>query len=48
MAVKALQEAGEALLIGLLEQANLCAVHTKRVTVMLKDIQLARLIRGNI
>ena len=42
MAVKALQEAGEAFLIGLLEQANLYAIHAKRITMMLKNIQLAR------
>ena len=46
MAVKALQEAGEAFLVGLLEQANLCAIHAKRITVIPKDIQLARCIRG--
>ena len=40
-AVLTLQEAGEAFLIGLLEQANMCAIHAKRVTIMLKDIQLA-------
>ena len=40
--VKALQEAGEAFLVGLLEQANLCTVHAKHVTIMPKDIQLAR------
>ena len=40
-AVLALQEAGEAFLVGLLEQANLCAIHVKQVTIMLKDIQLA-------
>ena len=40
-AVLALQEAGEAFLVGLLEQANLCAIHAKRVTIMPKDIQLA-------
>ena len=39
-AIMALQEAGEAFLVGLLEQGNLCVVHAKRVTVMLKDIQL--------
>ena len=39
MAVKALQEA---FLVGLLEQANLCAIHMKWVTVRPKDIQLAR------
>ena len=40
--VKALQEAGEAFLVGLLEQANLCAIHVKCVTVISYDIQLAR------
>ena len=46
LAVKALQEAGEAFLVGLLEQANLCAIHAKLVTIMPKDIQLARQIGG--
>ena len=45
--VLALQEAGEAFLVGLLEQANLCAIHAKRVTIMPKDIQLAQRIRGD-
>ena len=45
-AIMALQEASEAYLVGLLEDTNLCAVHTKRVTIMTKDIQLARQIRG--
>ena len=45
-AIIALQEASEAYLVGLLEDANLCAVHAKRVTIMPKDIQLARRIRG--
>ena len=45
-AIMALQEASEAYLVGLLEDANLCAVHTKRVTIMPKDIQLACRIRG--
>jgi len=45
-AVLALQEAAEAYLVGLFEDANLCAIHAKRVTVMSKDIQLARRIRG--
>ena len=40
-AIMVLQEAGEALLVGLLEQANHCAIHAKCITVMLKDIQLA-------
>ena len=42
----ALQEAAEAYLIGLFEDTNLCAIHAKRVTIMPKDIQLARRIRG--
>ena len=45
-AVMALQEAAEAYLIGLFEDTNLCAIHAKRVTIMPKDIQLARRIRG--
>ncbi|KAG5840122.1 hypothetical protein ANANG_G00214220 [Anguilla anguilla] len=45
-AVMALQEASEVYLGGLLEDTNLCATHGKRVTIMLKDIQLARRIRG--
>jgi len=45
-AVLALQEASEAYLVGLFQDAQLCAIHGKRVTVMTKDIQLARRIRG--
>ena len=45
-AIMALQEASEAYLVGLFEDSNLCAIHAKRVTIMLKDIQLARRIRG--
>merc|ERR1711884_189240 len=45
-AIGALQEASEAYLIGLFEDTNLCAIHAKRVTIMPKDIQLARRIRG--
>ena len=45
-AVLALQEAAEAYLIGLFEDTNLCAIHAKRVTIMQKDIRLARRIRG--
>ena len=41
-----LQEAAEAYLVGLFEDTNLCAIHAKRVTIMPKDIQLARRIRG--
>jgi histone H3 len=45
-AFMAIQEAAEAYLVGLFEDANLCAIHAKRVTIMPKDIQLARRIRG--
>merc|ERR1712107_321847 len=45
-AVMALQEASEAYLVGLMEDTNLCAIHAKRVTIMPRDIQLARRIRG--
>ena len=45
-AVLALQEASEAYLVSLFEDANVCAIHAKRVTIMPKDIQLARRIRG--
>jgi histone H3 len=45
-AMEALQEATEAWLVGLFEDTNLCAIHAKRVTIMPKDIQLARRIRG--
>ncbi|KAJ1816495.1 centromeric DNA-binding histone H3-like protein cse4 [Coemansia sp. RSA 2671] len=45
-AILALQEASEAFLVHLFEDANLCALHAKRVTIMQRDIQLARRIRG--
>lgn len=45
-AVLALQEAAEAHLVGLFEDCMLCAIHGKRVTIMPKDMQLARRIRG--
>ena len=41
-----LQEAAEALLVSLLEDTNLCAIHAKGVTIMSKDIQLACHIQG--
>ena len=44
--VLALQEASEAYIVGLFEDTNLCALHAKRVTIMPKDVQLARRIRG--
>lgn len=45
-AIMALQEAAEAYLVGLFDDTNLCAIHAKRVTIMPKDMQLARRIRG--
>ena len=45
-AIGALQEAAESYLVGIFEDTNLCAIHAKRVTIMPKDIQLARRIRG--
>ena len=45
-ALLALQEAAESYLTGLFEDANLCAIHATRVTVMKKDLDLARRIRG--
>lgn len=45
-AIQALQEAAEAFMVHLFEDTNLCAIHAKRVTIMQKDIQLARRIRG--
>ena len=47
-AVLALQEASESYLVGLFEDTNLCAIHAKRVTIMPKDMQLARRLRGEI
>ena len=46
-AILALQEAAEAYLVGLFEDTNLLAIHAKRITIMAKDMQLARRIRGN-
>jgi len=46
-AVLALQEAAEAYLVGLFEDTNMCAIHAKRVTIMPKDMQLARRIRAH-
>jgi histone H3 len=45
-AILALQEAAEAYLVGLFQDTMLCAIHAKRVTIMPKDMTLARRIRG--
>ena len=39
-AIAALQESAEAYLVSLFEDTNLCAIHAKRVTIMIKDIQV--------
>ena len=45
-ALFALQEAAEAYLVDLFADTNLAAIHARRVTIMPKDIQLARKLRG--
>lgn len=45
-AILALQEAAEGHIVALFEDAYLCTIHAKRVTLMPKDLQLARRIRG--
>jgi histone H3 len=45
-AILAIQESSEAYLTGIFEDTNLCAIHAKRVTIMPKDIQITRRIRG--
>ena len=44
--VLALHEAAEAYLIRLFEDTNFCAIHARWVTIMPKDMKLARRIRG--
>ena len=45
-AVQAIQEATESYVISLLSDTNLCAIHGRRVTIMPKDVHLARRLRG--
>jgi histone H3 len=45
-AMLCLQEAAEAYMVSIMADANLCAIHGKRVTIFPKDVQLARRIRG--
>lgn len=44
-AMESLQEAGESFLTGIFEDSNLVAIHAKRVTIQVKDIQLCKRIR---
>ena len=46
-AVDALHEAADSYLVGMMEDANLLAIHAKRYTIKPRDIQLARHIRGD-
>ena len=43
--INALQEATESYMVSLFEDTNLLCIHAKRVTVMLKDLQIAQRIR---
>ncbi|PHT94028.1 histone H3.2 [Capsicum annuum] len=45
-AAAALQEVAEAYIVGLFENTNLYVIYAKKVTIMPKDIQLARRIRS--
>lgn len=46
-ALIAIQEACEAAVVNLLEDAYLCTYHAKRVTLLPQDVSLARRIRGD-
>ena len=45
--IEALHEAAENYLVGLLTDANILAIHARRIMVQPRDIQLARRIRGD-
>ena len=45
--IEALHEASENYLVGLLTDANILAIHARRITVHPHDIQLGRRIRGD-
>jgi histone H3 len=47
-AVLAMQEAAEALLVQRFQDTNLAAIHTKRVTITPRDMELAARIRGRL
>ena len=46
IAVEALQEAAKYYTTNLFDDANICALHAKRITLQPKDMQLAMRIRG--
>lgn len=45
-ALEALQHSTEAFIVALMEEANLLAIHAKRVTIQPKDMELSRRIRA--
>ncbi|KAJ7281573.1 histone-fold-containing protein [Mycena rebaudengoi] len=45
---KALQEAAESYIVKLFEDTQACAIHAKRVTIMSRDMMLARRLRGDL
>ena len=45
-AINALHKGVEAYMVSLMEDANLLAIHARRITLQPQDIQLARRIRG--
>jgi histone H3/H4 len=46
-AVLTLQEAAEAYMVGMFEDTNLAALHAKHVTILPRDLALARRLRGD-
>ncbi|XP_069947344.1 uncharacterized protein [Cherax quadricarinatus] len=48
LALMALQEAAECYVTTVLELANLCSIHARRVTIFPRDIKLVRRIRGDL
>ena len=46
-AIAAVHEAAEAYLVGIMEDANLLAIHARRYTIQPRDIQLCRRLRGD-
>lgn len=47
-AIGALQESSEQFLVGLFQDVNVCAIHARRVTIMPRDVHLARRLRGDL
>jgi histone H3 len=45
-AIQVLQEAAEAYLVSLFEDTNLCAIQSRRLTILPRDMQLARRMRN--